>query len=245
MARPEKPIVGDGPVAELARELRRLRELAGQPAYHVLAAKAHHSRSILAAAAAGHRCPTWNVTRDFVLACGADPEQVRPLWELAHGANARKKRAKGTSREKKMTTASAGHVLPTERQSKRDGGNPAAPPSPPEPPDPWLAQTPRQYRYQLRLLWEWADRPSSKIVWNWRSHSSGGEGRLARSTLYDALNTKLPNLPPLRCIGPIVWACGGDIDQWEGAWRSINIAAFKRANPPPPGLEQALDSLAS
>jgi hypothetical protein len=80
--RPEQPLVTVGPVSELAGELRRLRGRADLT-YAQLAGKTGLSAATLRGAAGGFRCPTWQVTRAFVVACGGDEEVVRPLWDDA------------------------------------------------------------------------------------------------------------------------------------------------------------------
>lgn len=234
MARPEKPIDWDGPIADLARELRRLRELAGPPAptYAQLAKRAPHSRSVLADAAAGYRCPTWEVTCDFITACGGVPTQEPwpTRWNLADAAAdqtrdaSRRQRAKGPAPSRNRAEA-----------------RPAAAPEPhpphgPAAPDPWLAATPQQYRYQLGLLRAWAD-VSLKEIRQPDERGLRGSRRLPYTTLHDALNPKLSRMPALRIVRAIVAACEADSEQWVGAWRAINMNQYQQSNPPPPGME--------
>ena len=86
--RPEGTLDGDGPLQQLARELRRARGHAGLT-YDQLAAKTGLSAATLRAAAGGTRLPTWKVTDAFVSACGCDHATVRPLWEDARRAAGR------------------------------------------------------------------------------------------------------------------------------------------------------------
>ncbi|MFD0885712.1 hypothetical protein ACFQ08_14250 [Streptosporangium algeriense] len=233
MARPEKPIIGDGPVENLARELRRLRELAGSPAptYAQLAKIAHHSRSVLAEAAAGHRCPTWKVTSDFITACGGASEQEPwpTLWNLAHAAagqardSSNRKRAEDLAENK----GPAGARQATAVISKSVQG--------PAQPDPWLAGTPHEYRYQLGLLRAWAG-VSLQEIRRRNEADEWGKRWIAYTTLHDALNPRLLRMPPLRIVRAIVMACEADAEQWVGAWRAINMARFTQSTPPPPGL---------
>jgi DNA-binding XRE family transcriptional regulator len=81
--RPENPLSPDGgPVAELARELRRMRNRADLT-YHELAAKTGWTPSTLTAAADGQRLPSWPVTRAWVQACGGNGNAVLDLYERA------------------------------------------------------------------------------------------------------------------------------------------------------------------
>jgi hypothetical protein len=80
--RPEQPLVTDGPVSQLAGELRRMRERAGLT-YGQLAAKTGLSAATLRAAAAGVRRPTRRVTSAFVGACSGDQDMAWALWAAA------------------------------------------------------------------------------------------------------------------------------------------------------------------
>src|SRR5690348_12530996 len=84
MPRPERPIDPDlGPAQRFAAALRQLRTAAGSPPYRDMAATAHLSKASLSAAASGHRLPTWEVTRGYVLACGGDLEEWHGRWQAA------------------------------------------------------------------------------------------------------------------------------------------------------------------
>jgi exopolysaccharide biosynthesis polyprenyl glycosylphosphotransferase len=81
VGRPEQPLnTSAGPIARLAAELRRLR---GTRTYRELATATGLSIATLRTAAAGEHLPTWNVTRDFAVACAGDEAAVRRLWEDA------------------------------------------------------------------------------------------------------------------------------------------------------------------
>ncbi|MFI6600154.1 helix-turn-helix domain-containing protein [Nonomuraea sp. NPDC050536] len=187
MGRPENPITWDGPVAELARALRDLRQQAGRPTYRAMAATTLRGASVLAEAAAGRRCPTWAVTHDFVRACGQDPDTWRPLWERA-------RKPSGKRRPSPVTIA-----------------------NPPPEPDPWRATTPREYVLHLRALRAWSGQRSFYEV----ARAAGG--RLAESTMYDALNPNRHHLPPLAIVRAIVTACGADVEQWVQAWQHLRM----------------------
>src|SRR6185295_5452194 len=100
MPRPEKPIPGDGPVADLAYALRAARVQAGRPSYKKLAPKAFCSASLLADAASGQRCPSWRVVQSYVIACSTDPEApkadlkaFKDLWAKADKSDRAARRA--------------------------------------------------------------------------------------------------------------------------------------------------------
>ena len=57
MASSERPVDGTGPLVDLARALRLVREQAGNPGYRELSAKTLYSRETLSAAARGGRVP--------------------------------------------------------------------------------------------------------------------------------------------------------------------------------------------
>jgi len=79
--RPGKPLGPDGrPAAELASELRRMRELSGLT-YSQLAAKTGKAVSTLTAAVAGERLPSWPVARAWAQACGGDGDTVLGLYQ--------------------------------------------------------------------------------------------------------------------------------------------------------------------
>jgi hypothetical protein len=223
MARPEKPITWDGPVADLARELRRLRELAGPPipTYAELAKRGTFSRSVLADAAAGYRCPSWEVTKHFVIACGGVPGQEPwpTLWKLADAAAGRSEAAR--QRPAEPAPAKRGAAVTVVKQG-------------PAPPDPWQAETPQQYRYQLGLLRAWAGVSIPEICRVSGQH--GYRHQVAYTTVHDTLNPKFSRMPVLRVVRVIAAACEADVDQWVGAWRALSMRRFTQSNPPPPGL---------
>ncbi|MFI9846701.1 hypothetical protein ACIHFD_57440 [Nonomuraea sp. NPDC051941] len=225
MARPEKPITWDGPVADLARALRTVRERAGSPPYRAMGQLVHRSVSVLADAAAGHRCPTWQVASAYVQACGGSEDDQRLIhahWELARAADAQTREASNRDRTQHPDT-DVGYARPAQAGPER---RPAGPPSP----NPWEAKTPQQFRYQLRALRAWAGNLSA-----WEITKRGGAD-IPASTLYDALSPNLERLPSLRIVRAIVRACEADVSQWEGAWREIEMKAFHLANPRPADL---------
>ncbi|TMR09218.1 helix-turn-helix domain-containing protein [Nonomuraea turkmeniaca] len=229
MARPEKPITWDGPIADLARELRRLRELAGPPipTYAQLAERGTFSRSVLADAAAGYRCPSWEVVIHFVTACGGLPGQEPwpTLWRHAHAAG-----QAGDATPRRPARAAPAKSRTSARQATVTAAQQG-----PAPPDPWQAETPQEYRYQLSLLRVWAGVSIPEIC----RHSGYDDHRrsgVAYATVHDTLNAKFARMPPLRAVRAIVAACEADLDQWVGAWRAISLKQFQQDNPPPASL---------
>jgi WD40 repeat protein len=84
MPRPERPLEGlDGPIAQLAEDLRKLRDKAGRPGYREMAVRANYSTATLSAAASGRRLPTLEVTLAYVAACGGDAREWERRWREA------------------------------------------------------------------------------------------------------------------------------------------------------------------
>ncbi|MGW3965176.1 nSTAND1 domain-containing NTPase [Amycolatopsis sp. NPDC005003] len=81
MPRPERPLhAGDEPLTLFARELRKLRESAGNTPYRRLAQDAHYSATTLSDAAGGKTLPSLAVTLAYVRACGGDPAEWEQRW---------------------------------------------------------------------------------------------------------------------------------------------------------------------
>jgi hypothetical protein len=226
MPRPENKIPGDGPIAQLAQELRQVRDRAGRRPYRQLAADTHFSASVLAEAAAGYRCPTWEVTKAFVLACGAETEGWYQRWLRAH-AEAPSRRVRSPKRAVKIATDGRFEATLPARLPLR----------PTRPPDPSMARTPAEYVRQLRALRAWAGKPGSKDIARAGRElgllpPSPRDGTLPSSTLYDALNPRRVSLPPLRIVQMIVEACGAWVPEWTAAWQAIALRQFDEENPP-------------
>jgi WD40 repeat protein len=84
MGRPERSIDPEaGPVAEFARDLRRLRDSAGRPSYRELARRAGLSVTVLSEAAGGQRLPTLPVVKGYVGGCGGDLADWEQRWKRA------------------------------------------------------------------------------------------------------------------------------------------------------------------
>ncbi|GLF95313.1 nSTAND1 domain-containing NTPase [Streptomyces yaizuensis] len=76
----------DGPVAEFAYGLRKLRTEAGGPTYRELARTAGYSVSTLAQAAAGRDLPSLKVALAYARACGGDAGEWEARWRSAAAA---------------------------------------------------------------------------------------------------------------------------------------------------------------
>ncbi|MGG8407320.1 helix-turn-helix domain-containing protein, partial [Streptomyces sp. 12297] len=72
------------PAATFARALSTLQRESGL-SHTDLGAAARVDRSYISRIVIGERLPSWKVTRRFADACGADPEELRPLWDAARG----------------------------------------------------------------------------------------------------------------------------------------------------------------
>lgn len=71
-------------VQRFADELSTLRESAGNPSFRKMAETSGCiSHTTLHEAASGNRFPSWDTTKQFVLACGADPAQWQARWDAA------------------------------------------------------------------------------------------------------------------------------------------------------------------
>src|SRR5262245_54477754 len=80
--RPEKTIVGDGPVERFARAMRAERERANLT-YRELAKRAKYSPSSLNAAVSGTTLPNWPLARAFLVACGCSESEWKKRWDRA------------------------------------------------------------------------------------------------------------------------------------------------------------------
>ncbi len=241
MARPEKPVIGDGPVADLAHALRAARAQAGNPPYQKLAGKAFCSASVLAEAASGQRCPTWHVAKSYVTACSTDPEALRAglkalrdLWEKASKSDrARRRAAVGRSQSPDLATV---RRLPRPPASS---DLPSMDPRVARGPDPWAARTPQEYVHQLRALRAWGGNPSVQEVY---AHTSRPRFYSSRSTFYDAISPTRTTLPSLELVRMLVLACNADVAEWVSAWRTLSLHEFEKANPSPISSDQEMSS---
>ncbi|MFE2716976.1 helix-turn-helix domain-containing protein [Streptomyces mirabilis] len=80
--RPEKSIdPTSGPLGQLALDLKSVRRRRAL----TLEQMAEHtglSAATLSSAALGEACPSWSTVRAYVTACGEDPDDWRPRWEM-------------------------------------------------------------------------------------------------------------------------------------------------------------------
>ncbi|MGW4213946.1 nSTAND1 domain-containing NTPase [Lentzea sp. NPDC004789] len=81
MPRRERPLdEGESGLLQFAADLRRLRERAGSPTYRELSRRAHYSAAALSEAAGGRKLPSLAVTKAYVMACDADPQEWERRW---------------------------------------------------------------------------------------------------------------------------------------------------------------------
>jgi hypothetical protein len=236
MPRPEKPIPGDGPLADLARELRQLRNRSGRT-YRQLAPAGNYSPAQLAAAAAGTSCPTPSLVLAYARACEASSSDIARLQALRDEAEAARRQRASSRRspgtvEAESVEAELSEPLRSvpvfEAEAAREYiyvGEPR----------PEQTHTAAQYIYQLGALRAWAGKPGVKEI----ARRSGNRG-LAASSMYDALSSKRTTLPPLETVITIVRACAPrSINDWVATWRMISLRSFEDANPMPPGRNAA------
>ena len=131
MGRPQRPIPDDdtSPEAEFARELRRLRESAGNPTLAHLARRTGYSDTTLSAAMSGRGRPSLDVALALVTALGGDG----PVWE------ARWRALPGPAGS---TVASAPTVLPADAEETPSAVAVADPPAADAAPPPGWSRRP-------------------------------------------------------------------------------------------------------
>jgi hypothetical protein len=219
MARPENPVTADGPVADLARALRRLRDQAGRPDYRALARKAGYSPTTLTDAAAGRASHSMDVALAFAGACDAGPgdlAEIRNLWSAADKARkaAQASRARSRRRTRAIRADADSRPLPSPRGQRPYAGQPQ--------PDP--DGTAAQFVEQLRLLRAWSGQVGYKDL-HYNAGLSPRDYRdwVPRSTVYDALRPSRKTLPALRVTQVIAAGCHGLVDEWTHAWRAIKV----------------------
>src|SRR5437764_15213957 len=107
MPRQERPLASDGDVlSQFARDLRALRQKAGNPPYRELARRAHYAAGTLSDAAGGRKLPTLAVTLAYVRACDGDAA----AWEKAWHALAAELAAENTEPDEQESTDDAPYV---------------------------------------------------------------------------------------------------------------------------------------
>lgn len=214
MGRRESHIIGDGPVAELAHALRELRGRV-RLTYRDMHVIAHYSPAALNNAAAGKRCPTWDVVQAFVTSCGGEvDDRWYSLWEAARASSSRRPPYSTRREEEESKTTSHSDEPPVRPTVRR--------------PDPWQ-DTPADFVRELRLLHKQADSPNgAKIYQAWRERASTKRRSyerkdLPKSTLNDALrhNPDRRTLPKLDLVQMVAYACGADVEEWTESWQRI------------------------
>ncbi|QQM45937.1 nSTAND1 domain-containing NTPase [Streptomyces liliifuscus] len=94
MGRRERPLdPTEGPVAQFAYELRKLRREAGGITYRAMARQAHYSAATLAQAAAGERLASLPVVLAYAEVCGGDRDEWERRWHRAAQDTAEESRA--------------------------------------------------------------------------------------------------------------------------------------------------------
>ena len=79
---PRAACAGGSPAEQLSAALSQMQRACGR-SLRELAKDAGVSPSYVSRLLAGERVPSWGVTRSLAAACGADPAELRPLWEAA------------------------------------------------------------------------------------------------------------------------------------------------------------------
>ncbi|GCD99679.1 SARP family transcriptional regulator [Embleya hyalina] len=230
MARPERPIEGEGPVPDFARRLREIRRHAGTPQYRVLAERAHYSAAALSQAASGRKLPGWTLAWAFVRAC--DETQDEATWR-AHWDTAR-------------STASPDPVPHGKQLQPIEPPQPSAPTvglatEPVEAPltdlkfDELLAaaratgqreEATQLFVHAMRVRRAAAGNPSFREL-SVRSQRADRHPRvpfLARSTLSDALSGK--RLPSSEVVMAFALACGAgsrELQDWRRTWTHLSL----------------------
>jgi hypothetical protein len=233
MGRQENHIIGDGPVANLGHALRELRSETGLT-YRDMCAIANYSRTALNIAAAGRKCPTWEVVQAFITACGGEVnDRWHSLWKAAQATSAGRPTCVSPTEKEEPETTTGNSDKPTAKSLVRL-------------PNPWQ-ETPSQFVYELRLLRAQAGRPSAAEIsraWDSAKLPSNGRRHLPKSTLSDSLKLGRNTLPDLVIVKMIVWACDANVGEWTAAWQAIAALEFEARNPRPEPTPPTLPFLA-
>ena len=205
MGRPERTINATGPVADFAQQLRLLRQETGLT-LRQLAARTGLSAATLSVAASGRELPTWKVTRTYVQACGADPDDWRMRWEQSARLSWRPRGPwpAGNRSELSGIQGQANGVV-----------FPAGPV-----PLPVTAETTREFMACLRRVKIWAGDPSVRTL----ARRTG----LAPSTMQDLLRRERQKVPPIQAVCAFLEACGVNdqnvMAEWVFVWRRLRFA---------------------
>jgi transcriptional regulator with XRE-family HTH domain len=176
-----------GPLAAFASQLREARAASGLT-YRELAYRAHYSPAALARAAGAERLPSWEIVRAYVVACGADDQDLAE-WLV---------RWKGTAAALGVTAAGA---------AAADADADADQSKPPNP-NPSLADCARREDLAREL------RRATQAV-NAKPMELARRAGVSRSSVYAYLNGTA--LPPVEVLDRIVVALGVT-PQAQRAW---------------------------
>lgn len=124
MGRPESALDPTaGPKENFANELRKLRRNAGNLSYRRMAARAAYSATALSTAASGKTFPSWEVTKAFITACGADEQYWVQRWATARQTVASTLSSTSSEPPTGHLTTPSGQPVPSPPE---DGGRPAS-----------------------------------------------------------------------------------------------------------------------
>lgn len=84
MGNKEKPITWDGPVADFATRLRAVRAEVGLT-FRQMARRSNYTYTVFSAASGGVKLPSWDVTREYLKACGVDEGEFH-TWQAQWAA---------------------------------------------------------------------------------------------------------------------------------------------------------------
>jgi hypothetical protein len=170
-----------GPVANFARDLRELRDRAGNPSYDVMARTGHGSKSNLSTADQGRKLPTRETLHAYVKGCGGSDHDL-------HRLEVRRAQIQGQ--------LSGEPPSPAGRGRRRRG-------SVDDLPDPHAITSLPALLDHLRLIKEWAGKPTFKDL---EEHAEAQGLYLPRSTAGDML--KKERLPKLDTLQAFLTVCG-------------------------------------
>lgn len=127
MGRPESKIPGDGPVADLARFLRTLRQQAGQT-LRPMADRTTYSVSTLSRAANGLHVPSNDVLNEYVRLCDGgrrDQAEAHRLWVQARLHKARPRRPQPRTCTPVTAVTSPADLIAAMHDVRLDAGGPS------------------------------------------------------------------------------------------------------------------------
>lgn len=211
MARPQNPVSGTGPAADLARQLRLLREHAGLT-LRQLAATTGLSTATLSVAQAGQRVPSWKVCEAFVKACGGNLDDWRERWKYADNLSR-------VPLALQLPGAGRTMVKPSRPTTRRELRPLAGPP-----PLPVTAENVSEFMDCVLRARIWAGDPPVREL----ARLTG----VPPSTMQDFLRCRRGKLPPMEMLAKFLSACGIDdlsvVAEWMYAWRRLKFAEADR-----------------